>query len=110
LAKPESPRRKADLAFEFSVGDFETMNETATRDCAGAAETDYRNPVGINRHFHVVAVDAGKRDGYHDLGIGLDDIDRRFPAQLGNRCGRRLEDLTMLSFGAIDHLASRSPH
>ena len=86
------------------------MNETATRDCAGAAETDYRNPVGINRHFHVVAVDAEKRDGYHDLEIGLDDIDRRFRSSAANRCGRSAGRIDDQSFGAIDHLASRSPH
>src|SRR4051794_7319040 len=51
LAKLETPPRKGYLALEFSVGNFETVNETVARDRARAAETHHGDSVGINRHF-----------------------------------------------------------
>ena len=35
-----------------------------------------------DRHFHRSPIDAGKRDGDQEFGLGLRDIDRRFPAQV----------------------------
>jgi len=67
-------------------------------------------PSVSNRHFHRAAVDAGKRYANQEFEIGFDDIDWRFPAEVADRRGRRLEELAMQSLGAINQLASPGPH
>ena len=74
LAEMEPRRRKSDLAFKFSVRDLQTMNEAAARHRTRTAETHHQDPAGIDRHFHRSPIDAGKRDGDQDFGIGLGDI------------------------------------
>ena len=63
-----------------------------------------------DRHFHRSPIDAGKRDRDQEFGLGLRDIDRRFPAQVMDLCGYRLEELAMQSLGAINQLTSPGPH
>jgi len=110
LTKLEAGRWKSDPTFESPVRNLQPMNHAAARNHVRPADAGHDDSVGIDRHFHRAAVDAGKRYANQEFEIGFDDIDWRFPAEVADRRGRRLQELAMQSLGAINQLASPGPH
>jgi hypothetical protein len=60
------------------------MTEAAARDRARTPKSRHENTVGIDRYLHGILVNAGESNSDQDFGIGLDNIDRRFPNRVAD--------------------------
>ncbi len=104
-----APRRQTHPPLEPALRQFEPVDDRGAHLRRIDARPGDDEIVRLDAGVHRVEVDAGQGDEHQHHPLGLEDVHRRLPGDLGARAGGA-DELLVHALGARQHLEGLGPH
>src|SRR5262245_9727224 len=109
LPEPKAGRRKANAAFEATVGNLQPTDRGAASFRRQPSQPRHAQHVAVDRDIEILWLDAGKRGNDPKLAFGFEDVDGRLPTPCRRGRDAGLKELPMQPFGPLDQRAGLAP-